>query len=146
MSKLPMHHKQQLRIICIRGILGQTIGFNLALFLVQCTCVEFADKYSALVSGESSARVKQFISSENSFENYIQVISNCPLHVKQWSWTKLSSVGKSLFGSFCDRSWSVFPKISQQPLVYPWKAFSNYPQSLQKHSRWKMLWDLTWFE
>ncbi|RMX38335.1 hypothetical protein pdam_00005508 [Pocillopora damicornis] len=32
------------------------------------------DKYSALVSGESSARVKQFISSENSFENYIQEI------------------------------------------------------------------------
>ena len=68
------------------------------------------------------------------------------MHVKQWSWTKLSSVGKSLFGSFCDHSWSVFPNLSQQPLVYPWKAFSNYPQNLQKHSRWKMLRDLTWCE
>ena len=34
----------------------------------------FTDKYSALVSGEASEHVKQFISRECSFDDYTQVI------------------------------------------------------------------------
>ena len=35
----------------------------------------FADKYAALVTGEAAEHVKQFISSESSFEDFTQVMA-----------------------------------------------------------------------
>lgn len=44
------------------------------LFFKICTLISLIDKYGALVTGEAAEHVKQFISSECSFEDYTQVM------------------------------------------------------------------------
>ena len=50
------------------------IYFVSLLFFKICTLISLIDKYGALVTGEAAEHVKQFISSECSFEDYTQVM------------------------------------------------------------------------
>ena len=54
--------------ICLLHLCCEFVIFEI------CTLISLIDKYGALVTGEAAEHVKQFISSECSFEDYTQVM------------------------------------------------------------------------